>query len=160
VGCYGAQIAKEFNAHVTGVDSSVKLDAMKEMGFDQVIDYTKEDFTKNGVQYDLILDAKTNRSPFTYTRSLKPGGIYATVGGNIGRLMQTFFFGKLIKLTHKKHVRVVALKANKDLGYMNDLFAAGKLKSFIHSYKFEDFDKAFDLYGKAAHKGKVVLTLA
>src|SRR5687767_15820958 len=72
VGTFGIQIAKLYDAEVTGVDRTEKLEMMRSLGFDHVIDYTKEDFTKNGKHYDLILDAKTNRSPFEYTRSLVP----------------------------------------------------------------------------------------
>ena len=72
VGTFGVQIAKLYGIEITGVDSTVKLDMLRSMGFDHVIDYTKEDFTKNGQRYDLILDAKTNRSMFDYARALSP----------------------------------------------------------------------------------------
>ena len=68
VGTFGIQIAKLYGAEVTGVDKSEKLEMMRSMGFDHVIDYTKEDFTKNGKSYDLVLDVKTNRSIFSYPR--------------------------------------------------------------------------------------------
>jgi NADPH:quinone reductase-like Zn-dependent oxidoreductase len=70
VGTFAMQIAKLYGVEVTGVDSSGKLDMLSSMGVDQAIDYTQEDFTKNGRCYDLILDVKTNRSIFDYTRAL------------------------------------------------------------------------------------------
>lgn len=160
VGSFGVQIAKLYNAEVTGVDSAAKLDMMRSIGFDHVIDYTNEDFTRNGKRYDLILDVKTNRSIFAYTRVLLPNGIYATVGGSLGRLLQALVVGWWISIIHKKHIRIVALKPNKDLEYMNGLFESGKLKIVIDGpYKLHELADAMKLFGKAAHKGKVVITV-
>lgn len=160
VGTFAIQIAKLYGAEVTGVDSAAKLDMLRSLGFDYVIDYTKEDFTKNGQCYDLILDVKTNRSVFDYTRALCRNGIYVTVGGSIGRLFQALFFGWWIKLIHKKHIRIVALKLNKDLAYMNELFESGKVKPLIDGpYRLDEAPDAFRLFGKAAHKGKIVIEI-
>ena len=160
VGTFAIQIAKLYGAEVTGVDSAAKLDMLRSLGFDYVIDYTKEDFTKNGQLYDLILDVKTNRSVFDYTRALCRNGIYVTVGGSIGRLFQALFFGWWIKLIHKKHIRIVALKLNKDLDYMNELFESGKVKPIIDGpYRLDEAPDAFRLFGKAAHKGKIVIKI-
>lgn len=160
VGTFGVQIAKLYGVEVTGVDSTSKLDMMRSMGFDHVIDYTREDFTKNGQQYDLILDVKTNRSMSDYARALRPHGMYVTVGGSMGRLLQALLLGPWISMTHKKHIRIVGLKTNKDLVYMNELFEAGKVEAVIDGpYKLEEFREAFRLFGKAEHKGKVVITM-
>src|SRR5215216_286544 len=91
VGTFAVQIAKLYGVEVTGVDSPGKLDMLRSMGFDHVIDYTKEDFTRNGKHYNLILDVKTNRSVFDYARALSPNGVYVTVGGSMGRLLQALF---------------------------------------------------------------------
>src|SRR5258706_5432578 len=112
VGRFAVQIAKLYGVEVTGVDSSGKLEMMRSIGFDHVIDYTQEDFTKNGKCYDLILDVKTNRSMFDYTRALCRNGVYVTVGGSIGRLFQALL-GSWIPMFSKKHIRIVALKPNK-----------------------------------------------
>ena len=160
VGTFAVQIAKLYGAEVTGVDSSAKLDMLRSMGFDHVIDYTKEDFTKNGKCYDLILDVKTNRSPFDYSRALCRHGIYVTVGGSMLRLLQALFFGPWISMISKKHIRIVALKPNKDLAYMNELFVAGKLKPVIDGpYRLEEVPEAFRIFGKGEHKGKLVITI-
>ena len=95
VGTLGVQLAKLYGAETTGVDSGAKLDTMRSVGFDHVIDYEREDFTDNGQQYDLILDTKTNRSPWRYARSLRPHGAYVTVGGHLHRLLQALFLGPL-----------------------------------------------------------------
>lgn len=160
VGTFGIQIAKLYGAEVTGVDNTGKLDMLRSMGFDHVIDYTKEDFTKNGKCYDLILDAKTNRSIFNYPRVLSRNGVYVTVGGDIARLLQALLLGPFISMFSKKHIRIVALKPNKDLAYMNELFEAGKMKPVIDGpYKLDEVTDAFALFGKGNHKGKVVITI-
>ncbi len=160
VGTFAVQIAKLYGVEVTGVDSSGKLDMLRSMGADQVIDYTQEDFTKNGQCYDLILDVKTNRSIFDYARALSPNGIYVTVGGSLARLFQALILGPWISMISKKNIRIVALKPNKDLAYMNELFEAGKVVPVIDgSYKLGEVPKAFRLFGEGDHKGKVVITM-
>ena len=120
----------------------------------------KEDFTKNGKCYDLILDVKTNRSMFDYARALCRNGVYVTVGGSIGRLLQALLLAPWISMIHKKNIRIVALKPNKDLAYMNGLFEAGKIKPVIDGpYKLDEVPEAFRLFGKGDHKGKVVITI-
>jgi NADPH:quinone reductase-like Zn-dependent oxidoreductase len=160
VGTFAVQIAKLYGVEVTGVDSSGKLDMLRSMGFDHVIDYTQEDFTKNGKCYDLILDVKTNRSIFDYTRALCPNGIYVTVGGSMVRLFQALLLGPWISMISKKNIRIVGLKQNKDLAYMNELFEAGKVKPVIDGpYKLDELPRAFRHFGEGAHKGKVVITV-
>lgn len=160
VGTFAVQIAKLYGAEITAVDSTSKLNMLRSIGFDHVIDYTREDFTKNGQCYDLILDVKTNRSMFEYTRALSRNGIYVTVGGSMGRLFQALILGPWISMISKKHIRIVALKTNKDLLYMNELFEAGKVKPVIDGpYKLDEFVEAFKLFGRAEQKGKVVITI-
>jgi len=160
VGSYGIQIAKLYGVEVTGVDNTGKLDLMRSLGFDHVIDYTREDFTKNGKQYDLILDVKTNRSVFDYLRALNPNGTYATVGGSLARLLQILLIGPMVSLFSKKKLLIVALKTNKDLEYMNELFEAGKIKSVIHGpFPLYELPQAMKIFGKGEHRGKVVVTM-
>ncbi|MFQ5747132.1 MAG: zinc-binding dehydrogenase [Gemmatimonadota bacterium] len=146
---------------MTVVDKPGKLEMLRAMGADHVIDYLKEDFTKGGKCYDLILDVKTNRSPFAYARALNPNGTYVTVGGNIPRLLQALVLGPLMSRLYNKHVRIVTLKPNKDLAYMNELFEAGKLAPVIDGpYKLADVPEAFRLFGTGDHKGKIIVTMA
>ena len=160
VGTFALQIAKLYGAEITGVDNSGKLEMLRSMGFDHVIDYTQEDFTKNGQLYDLILDAKTNRSIFDYARALRPNGIYVTVGGSIIRLIQALILSPWISMISKKKICIVALKPNKDLAYMNELFETGKVKPVIDGpYKLDEVPYAFKLFGEGVHKGKVVITV-
>ena len=159
VGTFGVQLAKLFQAEVTGVDHTGKLDMMVALGFDHVIDYTTTDFTKLETKYDLILDAKTNRSIFDYTRVLTDTGTYVTVGGLMSRLLQVFVIGSLYSRVQKKQIKLVALKPNKDLEYINKLHEAGKIKAVIDKvFPLASTKEAMKYYQSAKHKGKVVIS--
>ena len=133
---------------------------LRSIGADHVIDYRQEDFTKTGQRYDLILDVKTNRSTFAYARALNPNGIYVTVGGSMARIFQALFLGPWISMFSKKNIRMVGLKPNKDLAYMNELFEAGKVKPVIDGpYKLSQVPEAIRYFGEGNHKGKVVITV-
>jgi NADPH:quinone reductase-like Zn-dependent oxidoreductase len=102
-GTFAVQIAKSFGAEVTGVDSTRKLDIMRSIGADHVIDYTQEDFTKTGLRYDWILDFAGYHSIIDYNRALNPRGIDVMVGGSAATFLQTLFLGPLIStIRHKK----------------------------------------------------------
>jgi len=131
VGTIAIQLAKCQDVEVTGVDSALKFEMIRAIGFDHVIDYRKENFVSNGRRYDLILDTKTSRSPFAYTRSLSPGGTYATVGGDLSRLFHPVIFGWCIRQATSKTIRLVMLKQNHDLRYLNERFEAGQLTPVI-----------------------------
>jgi NADPH:quinone reductase-like Zn-dependent oxidoreductase len=160
VGTIAIQIAKWQDVEVTGVDSTAKFEMMRAIGFDQLIDYRKEDFTRNGRRYDLILDTKTTRSPFAYTHSLSPGGTYATVGGDLSRLFQFVVFGWCIRQSTSKTVRLIMLKQNRDLPHFNERFEAGQLIPVIDGpYKLREAPEAFRHFGAGTHNGKVVITM-
>ena len=160
VGTFAMQIAKLFGADITAVDSESKLEMLQSLGADHVINYKKVDFTRNGKEYDLILDVKTNRSLFDIARALKPNGTYITVGGSIPRLFQALIVSPWIKMSKKKKIGIVALKTNKDLLYMNELFENGKVRPIIDGhYKLEDVPVAMKYYSTAAHKGKIVISI-
>ena len=161
VGTLALQIAKLHEVEVTAVDKVHKLDRLRAMGADHVIDYRQEDFTRSGKSYDLILDVKTSRSPLAYARALGPKGIYATVGGSIPRLLQFVLLAPLLSRWSDKHLRIVSLKPNKDLAYMNELFEAGKLVPVIDSsYTLANVPDALRRFGTGDHQGKIVVTVA
>ncbi len=160
VGTFAIQIARLYGAETTGVDSSTKLDMLRSQGFNHVLDYAQEDFTRTGQQYELILDVKTNRSVFEYLRALSPGGAYVTVGGSLARLAQVALLGPLVAMVHKKRICVVVLKPNKDLGYMTELVEAGKVRPVLDGrYTLDQAAEAMRYYGTAVQKGKIVLTV-
>lgn len=159
-GTFAVQIAKSFGAHVTGVDSTRKLNLMRSLGADQVIDYTKEDFTKNGKQYDLILDIAAHHSIFDYKRALSPKGIYLVIGGASGPMFQALSLGPLLSLIGEKKMGPVMLQPNKGLDYMTELFAAGKVKPVIdRCFPLSKTADAFWYYGGGKALGKVVITV-
>jgi NADPH:quinone reductase-like Zn-dependent oxidoreductase len=160
VGTFAVQIAKLYDAEVTVVDKPGKLDMLRAMGADHVIDYLKEDFTNRGKTYDLILDVKTNRSPFAYARALIRNGTYVTVGGSIPRFLQALVLRPVMSRIYHKHMRMVGLKPNKDLAYMNELFEAGKLAPVIdRMYKLADVREALRHFGSGDHVGKIIVTM-
>src|SRR5204863_2332178 len=122
VGTIGIQLAKLQEVEVTGVDNARKLEMMRRIGFDHVIDYEKEDFTRSGQRYDLILDTKTNRSPFEYMRALNPGGTYATAGGVTARALEVAIVGGWIRRSTTKKAVLVILKQNKHLTCLSKRF--------------------------------------
>ena len=160
VGTFAIQIAKSFGAEVTGVDSTCKLDMMSSLGADYVIDYTKEDFTKNGIFYDLILDVKTDRSVFDYWRALGSNGIYVSVGGRSARILQLVFVGSLFSITGSKKLTLMLHKPNKDIEIIKKLFESGKIKPVVDKcFPLSEAPEAFQYFGEGHFKGKVVITV-
>ena len=160
VGSFGLQLAKLYNADVTGVDTGEKLNAMETQGFDNLIDYKKEDFTKSNQQYDLILDCKTNRSLWKFLKVIKPEGKYISIGGRSGNLLQMLYMSPILKLFSKKRVQMVMLKANKDLGYINQLYEDNKINCVIDGpYTFDKIPWAIQRFGDGLHNGKIVISV-
>jgi len=162
VGTFAVQIAKSFGAEVTGVDSTRKLDMLRSIGADQVIDYTQEDFTKSGQRYDLILDVVASRSIFDYKRALSPKGIYVMVGGSLAAILQGFLLGPLISMTGSKKMGSVMWKPNnqEDLAILEELFAAGKVVPVIdRTYPLSEVPEAIRYLEEGHARGKVVITL-
>ena len=159
-GSFAIQIAKSFGAEVTGVDSGEKLDIMRSIGADHVIDYTKEDFTKNGQCYDFILDFSAHHSIFDYKHALSPKGVYTVVGGSSARFLQVALLGPLISIIGSKKMRHLIHKPNKGLDSLKELFEAGKVKPVIdRRYTLSEVPEAFRYFGEGHAKGKVVITL-
>ena len=162
-GTFAVQIAKLFGAEVTCVDRESKFDMLRSLGTDHVIDYTQEDFTKNGQVYDLILDVVTYRSIFDYKRALSPKGIYVMLGGGSwARVIQTMFLGPLISLTGSKKIHILMYKPNKkeDVDFMKELLEAGKVKPVIdRRYPLSEVAEALRYLGEGHAQGKVVITV-
>jgi NADPH:quinone reductase-like Zn-dependent oxidoreductase len=161
VGTIGVQLAKMHDVEVTGVDSALKHEMMRRIGFDHVIDYEKEDFTRDGRRYDLIVDTKTTRSAVDYARALNPGGTYATVGGpSMATLFKLPLVGSLFRLGARKTLRLIGLRANRDLPYLCERFEAGQLVPVIDGpYPLTNALEAFRRFGAGRHMGKIVITL-
>lgn len=160
VGAIGLGIAKTYGCRVTGVDKASKLGALKAMGFDDTLDYEQMDFTRYGERYDLVLDAKTTRSPWQYLKALEPGGRYVSVGGYLPKLFQLFCAGPVIRKVTGKQVRLLALKPNQGLDRLNDMFESGALSCMIDGpFALADVPAAMARFGRADHQGKIVISV-
>jgi NADPH:quinone reductase-like Zn-dependent oxidoreductase len=131
VGTFAVQMAKLFGAEVTGVDSTSKLDMLRSIGADHVIDYTQEDFTRNGQCYDLILDNAVHRPISDYKRALGPEGIHIVVGGSMARVFQLLLLRPWLSMSEGKKMVVLAHDPNKDLAFLAELLEAGKVVPVI-----------------------------
>lgn len=160
-GIFAVQLAKLYGAEVTGVDNAGKLDFIRSLGADHVIDYTKENFTKNKNQYDLILDLIAHCSVFAYARALKPNGTAFFVGGSVSTLFQILLFGPLIKKMTGKSARILMVPQNKkDLLAITELCTTGKIRTVIdRKYSFNQIPEAMRYVSDGHAKGKVVITM-
>jgi NADPH:quinone reductase-like Zn-dependent oxidoreductase len=160
-GTFAVQLAKSCGAEVTGVDHGDKLEYLRSLGADHVIDYNREDFTRSGKQYDLILDVIAQRSVFAYVRALRPQGTCFIVGGAVTVLLQSLLLGPLIRRATGKHIRVLIVAQNRqDLVSIAELCEAGKVIPVIdRRYPLREVAEALRYVGEGRHKGKVVITL-
>jgi NADPH:quinone reductase-like Zn-dependent oxidoreductase len=158
-GTFAVQLAKSYGAEVTAVDNTAKLGFMRSLGADHVVDYTREDFTKNGKEYDLILDVVAHRSVFDYKRALRPNGSYFAVGGSLATLLQILFVGPWIGRTTGRKIRILAVRPNlEDIVLMTELIQAGKLVPVIdRRYRLIEVPEALAYLGEGRAKGKVVI---
>ena len=166
VGTFTVQVAKSFGAQVTGVCSTRNVDQTRAIGADHVVDYTKEDFTRDGRSYDLICDIAGNRSVSDYKRALKSGGTCLIVGfaGNpIMGLLKFAVLGKLGTIGGDKKVKFMGIcKINaEDLGVMAGLLAAGKVKPVIEKrYMLAETPQALQYISEKHTRGKNIITVS
>jgi NADPH:quinone reductase-like Zn-dependent oxidoreductase len=144
------------------VDNTGKLDFMRSLGADHVIDYTRENFTKNGKQYDLILDMIAHRSVFAYRRALKPNGKYYAVGGSVATVLQILLVGPSIRRATGKSIKVLAVqRTRKDLESITELCEDGKVVTVIdRQYPLHQVPEALRYLGAGHAKGKLVINVA
>jgi NADPH:quinone reductase-like Zn-dependent oxidoreductase len=160
VGTLGLQILKPYDVNVTGVDSDEKLDLMKSLGFDCVMDYKKVDFTDTGEKYDLILDTKSYRSVFKVARSLKKNGRYITMGGSMVRLLEIALLGPLISLFTGKKLSVLIHEPNKGLDQISKLVEKGQIQPVVDGpYEFDEIPGLIQYFGEGKHRGKIVIEI-
>jgi len=155
VGTFAVQIAKSFGAEVTAVCSTRNVDTARSIGADDVIDYTREDFTQSGEHYDLILAANAHHSIFDYRRALSRDG-----GGGV-QMLQALLLGPLLSLIGSKKMRLVPAKINKkDLVLLKDILETGKVVPVIdRCYPLSNAAQALGYLGEGHAKGKVVITV-
>jgi NADPH:quinone reductase-like Zn-dependent oxidoreductase len=158
-GTYAVQLAKLDGAEVTGVDNAEKLEFMRSLGADHVIDYARADFTRNGRTYDLILDLAAHRSALAYKGSLMPGGRYLYVGGSVATLLQVLLVGPLLGRAEGKKLRLLAVRLGaQHLAPIVELCQAGKIATVIdRRYRLSEVPEALRYLGEGHAKGKVVV---
>jgi len=161
VGTFAVQIARSFGAEVTGVCSTSKLDMVRSIGAEQVIDYTQEDFTNSGQRYDLILAANGYHSIFDYKRALNPKGSYVTSGGSMAQIFQAMLLGPWISMTGSRKMGFLSCKPNtKDLVFMTELLEAGKVVPVIdRRFPLSEAAEAIRYLEEGHARGKIVITM-
>ena len=162
VGTFAVQIAKSYGVEVTAVCSTRNLEQARSIGADHVIDYTKQDFTKSGQQYDLLFAANGYHSLSAYKRALTPKGTYVMAGGSMAQIMQSMLFGSIMSETGGRKMSGVSAKHNQnDLIFIKELFESGKVKSIIdRQYPLSETAEALRYLGAGHARGKVVITLS
>lgn len=163
MGTFGIQIAKYYGADVTGVDSARKLDMMRSIGADHVIDYQQEDFTKHGEYYDIIVDTVARRSLSSYRRVLNPGGLFVMVGGSRSAIFQAAFLGPLYSRDGDKHLglNLWSEPYNKeDMDFLEELFEEGDVVPVIdRCYPLRKVPDALRYLEEGLALGKVVISI-
>ncbi|HZA86580.1 MAG TPA: NAD(P)-dependent alcohol dehydrogenase [Acidimicrobiales bacterium] len=160
-GSFGIQLAKRLGAHVTGVDNAAKLEFMRSLGADEVIDYRSEDFTRPVQPYDLILDLVAHRSVFAYRRALASGGRYRCVGGSVRALLRVMTIGWIAGRLTSRRMGVLAVREGPShFELLADLCITGDIGIHIHrTFGLDDVRAALAHVGEGHALGKVVVTI-
>lgn len=161
VGPFAMQIAKAHGAEVTAVDHGGKLDLLRTLGADHVVDYTREDITASGRRFDVILDIADSRSVLSYRRCLRPGGRYVLIARTLSGFVGAAVLGGLITLTSGKRMGVFGWRPNErsDLDALARLFDQGLIKSVIdRRFRLADIADAYRYVQGDHARGKVVIT--
>ncbi len=158
-GSFAIQLAKRHGSHVTGVDNAGKLDFMRSLGADAVIDYRSEDFTHSGEPYDLILDLVAHRSVFAYRRALAPGGRYRCVGGPVRALLRILTIGWIAGRLTRRRIGVLAVRSGPArFEPLADLCVAGDVGIHIdRTFALDEVAAALAHVGEGRALGKVVV---
>jgi NADPH:quinone reductase-like Zn-dependent oxidoreductase len=161
VGSFAVQLAKFFGAEVSGVCSTGNLDLLRSIGADHVIDYSKEDFTKSGLSYDLIFAANGYHPIADYKRALSPGGRYVMVGGSGAQVSQAMLLGPWLSMFGSQKMGSMMAKSNpKDLLFLVDLVEAGKIKPLIdRRYPLSEVAQGIRYLEEGHARGKVIIKI-
>ena len=163
VGPFAVQIAKSLGAEVTGVCSTGKVDFVRSLGADHVIDYTKVDYTSTAERYDWILDTDSHHSIFRVRNALRPNGVYITLGGEVGRLFQGLILGPLTSIRSDRWTGLMLWWKPfnaADVATLKDLIAAGKLAPAIdRQYPLSEVVAALRHVDEGRARGKVGITM-
>jgi NADPH:quinone reductase-like Zn-dependent oxidoreductase len=158
-GAFAIQLAKRLGAHVTGVDNASKLDFMRSVGADEVIDYRTTDFTRTTPPYDAILDLVAHRSVFAYRRALARGGRYRCVGGSVRALLRVLVVGTLVGRATGRSIGVLVVNEGPDhFGPVADLCVSGDVRIHIdRTFGLDEVPTALAYVGEGRALGKIVV---
>jgi len=161
VGTFAVQLARHFGAEVTAVCGPGNLAAAKALGADHVVDYTREDFTRNGKKYDLILGVNGFHSLGDYRRALAPRGVYVMAGGSQAQMFQSLLLGPWMSRKTGKKLLTLSAKPNlEDLLLLRDLAEAGKIVPVIDRvFPLAETAEALRYLGTGHARGKVVISV-
>jgi NADPH:quinone reductase-like Zn-dependent oxidoreductase len=158
-GTFAIQLAKRAGAHVTAVDNAGKLEFMRSLGADEVIDYRSDDFTRPDEPYDLILDLVAHRSVFAYRRALAPGGRYHLVGGTVPTVLRVLTAGTVVGRLTRRRIGLLAVKEGPaHFGPLGELCAEGEIGTRIDRVcGLDDVAEAIRDVGAGRVLGKAVV---
>lgn len=162
VGMFALQLAKLFGAQVTAVCSTKNLEMVRSLGADHVIDYTREDFTQNKQQYDLIFAVNGYHSLYAYQRALTAEGTYVCAGGSMPQILQAMLLGALMSRKGGKKISSMGIAKVKqdDLVYLGELLETGNLKIVVdRCYSLDEIVEAFRYVEDTHAQGKVVIVV-
>ncbi len=158
-GSFAIQLAKRAGAHVTAVDNAGKLDFMRSLGADEVLDYLSDDFTRGAEPYDRILDLVAHRSVFAYRRGLARGGRYRCVGGSVPTLIRVATFGAIVGRLTGRRIGILAVREGPShFEPLAELCVAGHVGIHIdRTFALEEVPEALRYVGEGRALGKVVV---
>jgi NADPH:quinone reductase-like Zn-dependent oxidoreductase len=161
VGTFAVQIAKAYGAQVTAVCSTRNVEIVRALGVSRVIDYRREDFTRDGARYDLILAANAYRPLSDYRRALKPRGRYVMTGGGGSQILQVMLLGALVTMTSGRRMsNIMAVAKKNDLVVLSEMLAAGKIKPVIDRIvALRDVPAAIRYLEEEHARGKIVVSV-
>jgi NADPH:quinone reductase-like Zn-dependent oxidoreductase len=159
VGTFAVQLAKYFGAEVTAVCSTKKIDLVRSLGADHVIDYTKENFTQSGKQFDLIFAANGYHPIADYKRALKPNGIYVMAGGRGKQLFEGLVLAPFASMgSGKTMTNVMAVPKQDDLRFIRDLLEICKIRPVIDkTYPLSQAKEAMRYLSEGHAAGKIIV---
>lgn len=158
VGTFAIQLLKLLDADITGVDRTSKLELMQSLGAKNVVDFTKEDFTKSDIRYDYIIDVVGHHSIYDFKRSLKPGGEYRMIGGPSSLILQAMFVAPFLSMVTNKKLGILGHQPNKGLDHLIELYNKKELEPIIDSiFPLAETAEAFRHFGEGHVKGKVIV---
>jgi len=161
VGTFAVQVAKSFGTEVTAICGPGSVDVVRSIGADRVLDYTRDDFSKAGQRYDVILAVNGDRSIWDYRRALSRNGSYVMSGGSNRQLLHTLLYGPMLSLGNQKFANLLTRPSQPDLVFLKDRIETGKVKPVIdRRYALREVPKAIQYVEEGHSRGKVVITLA